>query len=102
MTVYSKMVQAYPRDSSWCEWPDDGHLQVRIFYSGDFNKCPVAKKSWCIFSVWGCDDTGMEISKSVSGDKEANELINEWLEIYHDMPKHLSMKWLEDRGFKLA
>lgn len=44
----------------------------------------------------------MEINKYVSGDKEANELINEWLEIYHDMPKHLSMKWLEDRGFEPA
>lgn len=42
MTVYSKMVQAYPRDSGWCEYPD-GHLRVRIFYSGSFNKCPVEK-----------------------------------------------------------
>ena len=101
MTVYSKMVQSYPQNSGWCEYPD-GHLQVRIFYSGNFNKCPVVKKSWCIFSVWGCDDTGMEINKNVSDDKEANKLINEWLETYHDMPKHLSMKWLEDRGFKPA
>ena len=101
MTVYSKMVQAYPRDSSWCEWPD-GHLQVRIFYSGNYRDKKSDFKPWCIFSVWGCDDTGMEINKSVSGDKEANELINKWLEVYHDMPKHLSMKWLEDRGFKLA
>lgn len=101
MTVYSKMVQAYPRDSGWCEYPD-GHLQVRIFYSGDFNKCPVAKKPWCIFSVWGWDDTGMEINEYVSDDREANELINKWLEIYHDMPKHLSMDWLRNNGFKNA
>lgn len=60
------------------------------------------KKSWCIFSVWGWDDTGFEINKYVSGDKEANELINKWLEIYHDMPKHLSMEWLIERGFKNA
>ena len=44
----------------------------------------------------------MEINKNVSDDKEANELINKWLKIYHDMPKHLSMKWLEDRGFEPA
>ena len=61
------------------------------------------QKSLGIFSQsGGCDDTGMEINKYVSGDKEANELINEWLKIYHDMPKHLAMKWLEDRGFKPA
>ena len=101
MTVYKKMVQAYPPNSGWCEYPD-GHLQVKIFYSGDFNKCPVEKKPWCIFSVWGWDDTGMEINEYVSGDKEANELISKWLEIYHEMPKHLSMEWLEDRGFKFA
>ena len=42
MTVYKKMVQAYPQKSGWCEYPD-GHLQVKIFYSGYFNKCPVEK-----------------------------------------------------------
>lgn len=101
MTVYKKMVQAYPPNSGWCEYPD-GHLQVKIFYSGDFNKCPVEKKPWCIFSVWGWDDTGMEINQYVSDDKEANELISKWLEIYHEMPKHLSMEWLKDRGFEPA
>ena len=44
----------------------------------------------------------MEINKYVSGDKEANKLINKWLEVYYDMPKYLSMKWLEDKGFELA
>ncbi len=99
--IYQKMVQAFPKDAGWCEWPD-GHLHVKIFYSGDNCKCPVAHQPWCIFSVWGWDDTGMEINEYVSGDKEANELIGKWLEIYHDMPKHLSMEWLHERGFVMA
>jgi hypothetical protein len=95
------MVQAFPRDCGWCEWPD-GHLTVRIFYSGDYRDKKPDFKPWCIFSVWGWDDTGMEINEYVADDKEANELINKWLEIYHDMPKHLSMEWLEERGFQPA
>ena len=101
MNVYTKMVQAFPRDCGWCEWPD-GHLTVRIFYSGDYRDKKPDFKPWCIFSVWGWDDTGMEINEYVADDKEANELINKWLEIYHDMPKHLSMEWLEERGFQPA
>ena len=101
MNVYTKMVQAFPRDCGWCEWPD-GHLTVRIFYSGDYRDKKPDFKPWCIFSVWGCDDTGMEINEHVADDKEANGLINKWLGIYHDMPKHLSMEWLEERGFQPA
>jgi hypothetical protein len=98
ITVYSKMVQAYPRNSDWCEYPD-GHLLVRIFYSGDYRDRKPDFRPWCIFSVCGRDDTLMEINEYVSGDREANELINKWLDIYHDMPKHFSMDWLYDRGF---
>lgn len=98
-TVYRKMVQGV--DPEWNAWPD-GHLNVKIWYSGDFNKCPVAGKPWAIFSVWGWDDTGMEINEYVDGDAQANELISQWLEIYHDMPKYLTMEWLRERGFKPA
>ena len=101
MIVYHKMVQASPADYIWNEYPD-GHLNVKIFYSGDFNRCPIAKKPWCIFSVWGWDDFGMEINTYVSGDKEANELISKWLDIYHDMPKYLTVDWLVERGFDHA
>lgn len=96
MIVYKKMVQSVVPEE-WCAYPDK-HLNVKIWYSGDL-KCPVAHKPWCIFSVWGCDDIGMEINEYVNGDDEANLLIGKWLDIYHDMPKHLTKEWLKDNGF---
>lgn len=101
MNVYKKMVQASPRNDLWCEYPD-GHLEIKIFYSGDYrNKLPTWKP-YCIFSIWGRDDFGMEINEYVADDNEANKLVSKWLKIYHDMPKHLTVEWLLNNGFDYA
>lgn len=93
MVVYRKQVKA-SKAEDWNPY-EDGHLNVKIFYSGE--NC--YDKPYAIFSVWGADDIGMEIIECVESDEEANHLISEWLNIWHEMPKRLSPKWLEERGF---
>jgi hypothetical protein len=93
MVVYRKQVKA-SRVEDWNPY-EDGHLNVKIFYSGEY----CCSKPYAIFSVWGADDIGMEIIEYVESDEEANCLISKWLKIWHEMPKQLSPKWLEERGF---
>lgn len=124
--VYSKRVQAEPRYfrvetengvelvprfalpenekasyyDIWNEY-EDGSLKVKILYSGEtgYFKYRPDSKPWAVFSVWGCDDIGVEIFQEVENDKEFNKLLSSWLEIYHEMPKHLTKQWCYDHGF---
>lgn len=48
--------------------------------------------SWRV-GVWGADDTGMEQGFSTLVEAEA---------MYRDLPNPVTMKWLEEHGFKFA
>lgn len=87
----------------WNEY-EDGHLNVKILYSGEtgYIKVNPDNKPWAIFNVWGADDMGMEICQEVENDKEFNKLLSSWLEIYHEMPKYLTVQWCLDHGFTYA
>lgn len=105
MKVYKKVVQVDKRDNGWCEYPD-GHLDVYIFYNHSYSYKDKGKvhlyRGVVGISVWGRDDTGMELVFALPLENElsyANKMIGRLLCLYHSMPKRVGFDWLTKHGF---
>lgn len=54
----------------------------------------------CIISVWGADDTGMEMRYSSAYPEMVDFIYNIWKEFIFDrVPDHVNMEWFYEHGF---